>query len=111
MSLSIAEYLVTDDLTILLGLIAATVFLVNNLYKPQPLVHPILLGRQSDVGRARNPGESAVYRNYGTGLMGRVCVQFPFALACASLTVHLDTVPASPQQGCPHFGRPRQARD
>ncbi|KAF5324915.1 hypothetical protein D9611_004370 [Ephemerocybe angulata] len=71
MAFNIAEYLVTDDLTILLGLIAATVFLVNNLYKPQPLVHPILLGRQSDVGRARNPGESAVYRNYTTGLMGR----------------------------------------
>ncbi|KAF8633752.1 hypothetical protein AX17_004407 [Amanita inopinata Kibby_2008] len=65
------DQLVTDDLTILLSLIAATVFLLNNLYKPQPLVHPILLGRQSDVGRARNPGESAVYRNYGTGLMGR----------------------------------------
>lgn len=67
-----SDYLVTDDLTILLSLIAATVFLLNNLYKPQPLVHPILLGRQSDVGRARNPGESAIYRNYGTGLMGRV---------------------------------------
>ncbi|KAF8803563.1 hypothetical protein BYT27DRAFT_7195406 [Phlegmacium glaucopus] len=66
-----SDYLLTDDLTILLSLIAATVFLVNNLYKPQPLVHPILLGRQSDVGRARNPGESAIYRNYGTGLMGR----------------------------------------
>jgi hypothetical protein len=70
------DYLHTDDLTILLGLISATVFLLNNLYKPQPLVHPILLGRQSDVGRARNPSESAVYRNYGTGLMGRVC-SFP----------------------------------
>jgi len=58
-------------LTILLSLIAATVFLLNSLYKPQPLVHPILLGRQSDVGRARNPGKSAIYRNYGTGLMGR----------------------------------------
>ncbi|KIM48939.1 hypothetical protein M413DRAFT_438115 [Hebeloma cylindrosporum] len=65
------DYLHADDLTILLGLISATVFLLNNLYKPQPLVHPILLGRQSDVGRARNPSESAVYRNYGTGLMGR----------------------------------------
>ncbi|KAF8212433.1 hypothetical protein K438DRAFT_1567350 [Mycena galopus ATCC 62051] len=65
------EYFSTDDTTILLGLIAATVFLLNNLYKPQPLVHPILLGRQSDVARVRNPGESAVYRNYGTGLMGR----------------------------------------
>ncbi|KAJ7090065.1 hypothetical protein C8R43DRAFT_1050539 [Mycena crocata] len=68
---SLSDYLVTDDTTILLGLIAATVFLLNNLYKPQPLVHPILLGRQSDVARVRNPGESAVYRNYGTGLMGR----------------------------------------
>lgn len=35
------------------------------------LVHPILLGRQSDVARVRHSGESAVYRNYGTGLMGR----------------------------------------
>ncbi|KAF9451207.1 hypothetical protein P691DRAFT_808392 [Macrolepiota fuliginosa MF-IS2] len=71
----ISDYVVTDDLTILLALIAATTFLLNNLYKPQPLVHPILLGRQSDVGRARNPGESAVYRNYGTGLMGRFPVR------------------------------------
>ncbi|KAJ7632430.1 acetyl-CoA synthetase [Roridomyces roridus] len=65
------ELLVTDDTTLLLGLIAATVLLLNNLYKAQPLVHPILLGRQSDVARVRNPGESAVYRNYSTGLMGR----------------------------------------
>ena len=72
-TMAFSDYLLTDDLTILLALISATVFLLNNLYKPQPLLHPILLGRQSDVGRARNPGESAVYRNYGTGLMGRVC--------------------------------------
>src|ERR1700722_9935912 len=54
--MAITDYLVTDDLTILLGLIAVTVFLLHNLYKPQSLVHPILLGRQSDVGRVRNPG-------------------------------------------------------
>ncbi|KAJ6623441.1 hypothetical protein B0H10DRAFT_2009737 [Mycena sp. CBHHK59/15] len=71
MAASLSDLLVTDDTTILLGLIAATVFLLNNLYRPQPLVHPILLGRQSDVARVRNSGESAVYRNYGTGLMGR----------------------------------------
>ncbi|KAA1471333.1 acetyl-CoA synthetase-like protein [Dentipellis sp. KUC8613] len=69
--MALSDYLVTDDLTILLGLITASVFLLYNLYKPQSLVHPILLGRQSDVGRVRNPGESAVHRNYGTGLMGR----------------------------------------
>ncbi|KAI0797832.1 acetyl-CoA synthetase-like protein [Abortiporus biennis] len=66
-----SDYLVTDDLTIILGLVAAGLFLLHNLYKPQSLVHPILLGRQSDVARVRNPGESAHYRNYGTGMLGR----------------------------------------
>ncbi|KAL0579964.1 hypothetical protein V5O48_002048 [Marasmius crinis-equi] len=75
MALTVSEFLVTDDLTILLGLISATVFLLHTFYRPQPLVHPILLGRQSDVARVRNPGESAVYRNYGTGLMGRFTVR------------------------------------
>jgi hypothetical protein len=49
-----------------------TILLLRSVYTPQPLVHPILLGRQSDVARVRFPGESAVYRNYGTGMMGRV---------------------------------------
>ncbi|KAE9406368.1 hypothetical protein BT96DRAFT_915352 [Gymnopus androsaceus JB14] len=71
MAFSTSDLLVTDDLTILLGLIAGTVFLLRTFYRPQPLVHPILLGRQSEVARVRNPGESAIYRNYGTGLMNR----------------------------------------
>lgn len=70
--MALSNYLVTDDLTILLVLVAVSLFLVHSLYRPQPLVHPILLGRQSDVTRVRNPGESAVYRNYSTGIMGRV---------------------------------------
>ncbi|KAG2146901.1 uncharacterized protein EDB93DRAFT_1147985 [Suillus bovinus] len=73
--MTISDYLVTDDLTVLLGFIGVSVFLLQNLYKPQPLVHPILLGRQSDAGRVRHPGESTVYRNYGTGLMGRFPVR------------------------------------
>ncbi|KAG9318430.1 hypothetical protein JVU11DRAFT_521 [Chiua virens] len=73
--MSFTDYLVTDDLTVLLGFIGVSVFLLQNLYKPQPLVHPILLGRQSDVGRVRHPTESAIYRNYGTGLMGRFPVR------------------------------------
>lgn len=68
----LSSYVATDDLTVLLGLSAAALFLLQNLYKPQPLVHPILLGRQSDVAPVRNPGESAVYRNYSTSAMGRV---------------------------------------
>lgn len=73
--MTISDYLVTDDLTVLLGFIGVSVFLLQNLYKPQPLVHPILLGRQSDAGRVRHSGESAIYRNYGTGLMGRFPVR------------------------------------
>ncbi|KAI0818899.1 hypothetical protein BC629DRAFT_1579348 [Irpex lacteus] len=69
--MSVQNYLVTDDLTVILGLAAAGLFLLHNLYKPQSLVHPILLGRQSDVSRVRNPKESAIYRNYSTGMMGR----------------------------------------
>ena len=69
-----------DDLTILLILIAATLFLLTNLYRPLALVHPIVLGRQSDVSRARYPKESAVYRNYGTGLVGRVSFILSFAI-------------------------------
>ncbi|KAH9946257.1 acetyl-CoA synthetase-like protein [Epithele typhae] len=69
--MAVADYLVTDDLTIVLALVSAGLFLLHNLYKPQALVHPILLGRQSDVARVRNPSESAVYRNYGTGMLGR----------------------------------------
>ncbi|KAH8107160.1 acetyl-CoA synthetase-like protein [Cristinia sonorae] len=69
--MTVSDYLVTDDLTIILGLVGAGLFLLHNLYKPQSLVHPILLGRQSDVARVRNAGESALYRNYGTGMLGR----------------------------------------
>ena len=92
--MALSDYLLTDDLTILLALIAATVFLLNNLYKPQPLVHPILLGRQSDVGRARNPGESAIYRNYSTGLMGRVrshFISYPLPISLSLLSVSTQT--------------------
>ena len=70
---SITDWLLqTDEFTVALGLGLAAVFLLGSYLTPQSLVHPILLGRQSDVERVRKPGESAVYRNYGTGLSGRV---------------------------------------
>jgi long-chain acyl-CoA synthetase len=84
----LSEYLVTDDLTILLGLITASIFLLYNLYKPQSLVHPILLGRQSDVARVRMPEESAVHRNYTTGLMGRVSMFILYSSTRSTLSVH-----------------------
>ncbi|CCM03866.1 uncharacterized protein FIBRA_06016 [Fibroporia radiculosa] len=73
--MAVSNYIATDDLTIVLGLVAACLFLLHNLYRPQSLVHPILLGRQSDVARVRHPGESAVYRNYSTGMLGRFPVR------------------------------------
>lgn len=84
------DWFKTDDLTILLGVGFVAVYALSKLLKPQrflfpvhpikdwiiilssSLVHPLLLGHQSDVGRVRLPGESAVYRNYATGIMGRV---------------------------------------
>lgn len=79
------DWLTTDDLTIVLGLVLAAVVLLGNLFQPQSLVHPILLGRQSDVDRVRKKGESSVYRNYSTGLVGRVRVPSlfdAFVLGC-----------------------------
>ena len=32
-----------------------------------PLVHPLLLQKQSDVSQTRKQGESAIYRNWATG--------------------------------------------
>ena len=70
---TVSDWLVTDNGTIALGVgLVAALFLGNYLF-PQSLVHPLLLGRQSDVERVRRKGESAIYRNYSTGLMGRVC--------------------------------------
>lgn len=98
MALNAAEYLQTDDLTILLALISATLFLLNNLYKPQPLVHPILLGRQSEAGRSRKPKESAIYRNYNTGLLGRVSTIY---LGRSLISVLIfDPVPAEAVKRC-----------
>lgn len=104
MAFNISDYLVTDETTILLGLIAATVFLLHNLYRPQPLVHPILLGRQSDVARVRNPGESAVYRNYSTGMMGRVRTRISFPVSHL-FDLCILIVPVAAGEGRPYFSR------
>lgn len=89
----LSNLVLTDQLTVPLLLIVTALFLLSSLYKPQPLVHPILLGRQSDAGRVRKPGESAIYRNYGTGMMGRV--SFP-ENACIFHLTRLLQLPAKP---------------
>ncbi|KAF8507259.1 hypothetical protein JB92DRAFT_2961403 [Gautieria morchelliformis] len=66
------DWLKTDNLSVPLGVGLVVVYALTKYLQPQSLVHPLLMGRQSDVGRVRMPGESAVYRNYATGIMGRL---------------------------------------
>ena len=96
--MAVSDYLVTDDLTIVLALVAAGLFLLHNLYKPQALVHPILLGRQSDVARVRNPSESAVYRNYGTGMLGRVSASLLRSRFLAVQPGNINSSPSAPRK-------------
>ncbi|KZO95209.1 acetyl-CoA synthetase-like protein [Calocera viscosa TUFC12733] len=56
-----------DTTTYVLVAAAAVLFVVYQNNRPQPLAHPLLFGRQSDVSKSRKQGESAVYRNYGLG--------------------------------------------
>jgi hypothetical protein len=57
----------TDDYTLYLLVGAGIAYVVHKLALPRALLHPLLLGRQSHVSQVRNPGESAIYRNYGLG--------------------------------------------
>ncbi|TDL27569.1 acetyl-CoA synthetase-like protein [Rickenella mellea] len=66
------DLLAIDETSLALGLVLILLFIAGIFLKPDSLVHPILLGRQSDVDKVRKKGESAIYRNYGTGLMGRL---------------------------------------
>jgi hypothetical protein len=54
------------------SLVLLTTIIVISLYTKYfsgytPLVHPLLLQKQSDVSQTRKEGESAVYRNWATG--------------------------------------------
>jgi hypothetical protein len=56
-----------DNLTLGLLGIFAFLLLYTRFSGITPLVHPLLLGKQSDVGQVRRKGETAVYRNWATG--------------------------------------------
>ena len=62
----------TDNLTYALGAVAAGVYLATKWTEPVAMVPPLILGRQSDASRTRQPNESPVYRNYGTGFMSPI---------------------------------------
>ncbi|KAG9055638.1 hypothetical protein FS842_001619 [Serendipita sp. 407] len=57
----------TDEYTIALGITAITAYFVSQFLIPPPLVHPLLLGQQSQIAAVRKENESAVYSSYGIG--------------------------------------------
>ncbi|KZT59819.1 acetyl-CoA synthetase-like protein [Calocera cornea HHB12733] len=79
-----------DTLTYVLVAVAAVLFMVWQNNGAQPLAHPLLFGRQSDISKSRKKGESAVYRNYGLG-HGTALVSRPKA----DVKTLLDLVPES----------------
>ncbi|WWC67281.1 uncharacterized protein I206_101189 [Kwoniella pini CBS 10737] len=57
-----------DNLTIILLFLLATLAIYHRFFStPQPLVHPLLLGKQSDISTVRKSGETGVYRSWATG--------------------------------------------
>ena len=57
-----------DNLTVLLLTVLAALAIYHRFFStPIPLVHPLLLGKQSDVSSVRKEGESGIYRNWATG--------------------------------------------
>ncbi|WWC57626.1 uncharacterized protein I303_100158 [Kwoniella dejecticola CBS 10117] len=57
-----------DNLTVILLLLLATLAIYHRFFStPQPLVHPLLLGKQSDISTVRKSGETGIYRSWATG--------------------------------------------
>ncbi|WVW81314.1 hypothetical protein I302_103305 [Kwoniella bestiolae CBS 10118] len=57
-----------DNLTVILLFLLATLAIYHRFFStPQPLVHPLLLGKQSEVSQVRKSGETGVYRSWATG--------------------------------------------
>lgn len=57
-----------DNLTVvLLALLAALAIYHRFFAAPSPLVHPLLLSKQSEVSAVRKSGETGIYRSWATG--------------------------------------------
>jgi long-chain acyl-CoA synthetase len=57
-----------DNTTILLLAILLALLAYLRLFsRPEPLVHPLLLGKQSEVSNIRQEGETGIYRSWATG--------------------------------------------
>jgi long-chain acyl-CoA synthetase len=67
-----------DNTTIaLLSVLLILIIYLRLFSKPEPLVHPLLLGKQSEVSDIRKEGETGVYRSWATGQGTPVCSFIP----------------------------------
>jgi hypothetical protein len=69
-----------DNLTLfLLATILALLAYQRFFSLPNPLVHPLLLGKQAEVSGVRKKGETGVYRSFATGHGTPVSLFTPFS--------------------------------
>lgn len=77
-----------DNLSVvLLTILAGLLIYLRFFSRPEPLVHPLLLGKQSEVSKVRQEGESGIYRSWATGQDTPVCADFPLAYVQADITL------------------------
>ncbi|KAF9514878.1 hypothetical protein BS47DRAFT_1392137 [Hydnum rufescens UP504] len=67
MAFDLASLLNYNSTTLFLASLVILLYTLRAYLQPIPLAHPLLLGRQSDIGKVRSKGETATYRNYGVG--------------------------------------------
>ena len=66
-----------DNLTIILLITFASLLIYLRFFSlSSPLVHPLLLGKQSEVSSVRRNGESGIYRSFATGQGSPVSVTY-----------------------------------
>lgn len=67
MSLVMPDFNIDNLTVILLALLAALAIYHRFFSVPSPLVHPLLLSKQSEVSAVRKSGETGIYRSWATG--------------------------------------------
>ena len=98
MSVDISVLWNYDSTTVLLLSIVVLLYALCSYLQPIPLAHPILLGRQADVGKVRMPRETATYRNYGVG-HGVPVSRIWLCLVLDGINVHFSCFSSLQSQG------------
>ncbi|CED84649.1 hypothetical protein [Phaffia rhodozyma] len=62
-----SEPFLSDVSLILLSITVCMAAYLKYFSRPSPLVHPLLLGKQSDLSATREKNQSGIYRNWATG--------------------------------------------